>query len=153
MTFRAYRLANARYAESAFDGQGARRYGGRWNPIGSAVVYLADSLALAALEVLVHTDRPALLERYVWFEVRLPEALVLDLAPADLPDDWRRSPEPESTVGIGAAWLKSGASAVLRVPSVVVPLHHNFMLDPAHVDAAAIEIAPPQPFAFDRRLA
>ena len=56
MSITAWRIVRARFADSAFDGEGARRYGGRWNSRGTRMVYTAGSQALAALEMLVHLD-------------------------------------------------------------------------------------------------
>lgn len=152
MTLTAYRLTKAKHAATAFSGEGARLFGGRWNAVGTPVVYLADSLALAALETLVHLERPGVLEGFVFHEVSLDDALVLALADADLPDDWRASPEPAGTVAIGEAWVQSGASLALRVPSAVVPRAHNILLNPAHPDRGALHIEGPWAFAFDARL-
>lgn len=150
---RAFRLTKAKYADTAFSGEGARLYGGRWSPPGLAVVYLAESLPLAALEILVHLERPAVLAGYVYFQVRCPDELVLTLADEDLPTDWRSSPEPVSTVSIGSAWISEKASLLLRVPSTVVPGSYNFLLDPAHPAFAELEIDGPFDFEFDPRLA
>jgi RES domain-containing protein len=152
LTLTAYRLTRATYAETAFDGEGAKLYGGRWNPVGVPVVYLAESLPLAALETLVHLERPRGLEAYVYFEVAFTDQLVLALAEEHLPPDWQDSPEPASTVAIGEAWLRSQASLLLRVPSVVVPRSYNYLLNPAHPDQEQVLIRGPYPFKFDSRL-
>jgi RES domain-containing protein len=152
LTLTAYRLTKARYADTAFDGEGARLNGGRWNPVGVAVVYLAESLPLAALETLVHLERPSVLEAYVYFEAAFVDQLALTLAEDDLPPDWQASPEPASTVAIGEAWLRSQASLLLRVPSIVVPKSYNYLLNPAHPDREQLLIKGPYPFKFDSRL-
>ena len=152
MTLTAYRLTKAKYADTAFDGEGARVNGGRWNPVGTSVVYLSDSLPLAALETLVHLERAVVLEAYIYFEVSFESEGVLDLAPKDLPEDWRANPEPASTVAIGAAWLLSQASPLLRVPSVVIPKNYNYLLNPGHPERNKLEVQGPFPFSFDARL-
>jgi RES domain-containing protein len=116
------------------------------------VVYLAESLPLAALETLVHLERPRGLEAYVYFEVAFTDQLVLALAEEHLPPDWQDSPEPASTVAIGEAWLRSQASLLLRVPSVVVPRSYNYLLNPAHPDQEQVLIRGPYSFKFDSRL-
>jgi RES domain-containing protein len=148
----AYRLTKARYAETAFSGEGARLYGGRWSPPGLPVVYLADSLPLALLEVLVHLERQAVLEAYVYFKVAFPDDLLLVLDDSDLPEDWRSDPEPLSTTEIGAAWLRERASLLLRVPSAVVPVNHAYLLNPLHPAMAEVDIEGPFPFDLDPRL-
>jgi RES domain-containing protein len=152
LTLAAYRLTKARYADTAFDGEGARLNGGRWNPVGVPVVYLAESLPLAALETLVHLERPRVLSAYVYFEVAFVAELVLAVAEDDLPPDWQANPEPASTVAIGEAWLRSQASLLLRVPSVVVPKSYNYLLNPVHPDREKVLIKGPYPFTFDSRL-
>lgn len=152
MTLTAYRLTKARYANTAFDGEGARLNGGRWNPVGVSVVYLAESLPLAALETLVHLERPRVLEAYVYFEAAFTDELVLAVAEDDLPPDWQADPEPASTVAIGEAWLKSQDSLLLRVPSVVVPKSYNYLLNPVHPGREKVFVKGPYPFRFDSRL-
>lgn len=152
MTLKAYRVTKAKFAETAFDGEGAYLHGGRWNPVGVAVVYLADSLALAVLETLVHLERPRALDAYAYFEVAFASELALAVTERDLPPDWHADPEPASTVAIGEAWLKSKASLLLRVPSVVVPQGYNYLLNPAHPDRDRVVIDGPHPLRFDARL-
>ncbi len=148
----AWRLVKARHADGAFSGEGARRYGGRWNRPGTAVVYLADSLALAALEQFVHLGRAHASMAFVAFRVRIPADLVEELPTRDLPANWRQQPPPRQTMDIGSRWAAGGASAVLRVPSVVVPVEHNYVLNPNHADFARIDIDAPVPFGFDPRM-
>ena len=137
----------------AFDGEGARLYGGRWNSPGIPMVYTAQSQSLAVLEMLVHLDTPDLLEKYVFFEVSLDEALILILAETDLPRDWKSDPPPVRLRAIGDAWATSLASVALRVPSSVIPAEFNYLLNPKHKDFDKIEIGKLQPFRYDARLA
>lgn len=150
---RAFRLVKARHAERAFEGEGARRWGGRWNPPGVRVVYASESVALAALELLVHLEESALLAHHVVCAVRFPEALVEALDPAALPADWRASPPPLPLQELGGAWLRESRSALLAVPSAIVPSEQNFLLNPAHRDFRRVRRDPPIPFALDPRLA
>jgi RES domain-containing protein len=152
LILKAYRLSKATYADRAFDGEGARLNGGRWNAVGTPVVYLADSLPLAVLETLVHLERSRVLDSFVWFEVAFEDALVLSLPDEDLPADWQSNPEPASTVAIGDTWTRRRASVLLRVPSAVVPQSGLYLLNPAHPDFGKVEIDKPLPFAFDTRL-
>lgn len=121
--------------------------------MGTRLVYLGASLALAALETLVHTPRFKLLEEsYVYFEARFPETLLLTLDPAELPEDWRAAEIPKSTQRIGDAWVQSRASLVLSVPSRVMPQERNYLLNPEHPDRAELELEGPFAFEFDERL-
>ncbi len=150
----AWRILKARYAATAFDGEGARLYGGRWNSAGRPVVYLGCTPAIAALEVLAHNARPALLEAsYVIIEARLPDSAVLDLDAAALPPGWGDAADSRSAAAIGDAWLASGASLALRVPSAVLPLERNLVVNVRHPRYAEMQLGEPRPFRFDPRLA
>ncbi len=147
----AWRITMARHAGTAFDGEGARIEGGRWNSPGLSVVYVAETAALAALEMLVHLD-PGFLPEYVRIPCVFNEALVVDLDRNQLPANWQSSPAPTELQQLGDAWLKSGSSAILRVPSAVVDIESNYLLNPLHPDFARIEIGPASAFEFDVRL-
>jgi RES domain-containing protein len=152
VTVRAWRIVQAEHAATAFSGDGARKHGGRWNSPGLPVVYTAGSISLAMLEMLVHLPSQALLKRYVLFEVTFDEALVTAIDPQTLPRTWRTFPPPAAVQQIGDAWLPAEGSAVLRVPSVLVPDESNYLLNPAHRDFARITIGPKQPARLDPRL-
>lgn len=113
-----WRLVKVPYAESAFDGEGAHRYGGRFNSPGWAVVYTSESLALATLEILVNLPTDRLLDSYVAFRARLPDERVDDLSPEVLPPNWRANPTPASVRAVGDAWLSPDARlhCACRVP-------------------------------------
>jgi RES domain-containing protein len=140
-------------ANAAFDGEGARRAGGRWNPRGVAVVYASETLSLAALELLVHADPALLPEDLVAIPAEIPETLrVRRIEPAELPRGWRRHPPPEELAQIGASWAAKLETAVLSVPSALVPQERNFVLNPAHAEFRRIRIGKPEAFALDARL-
>jgi RES domain-containing protein len=137
----------------AFDGEGARLYGARWNHPGTALVYTAGSLALAALELLVHVDTDLAPSGLLAIPADIPEELKFEaLEPASLPRDWRSYPAPETLKDIGTRWIERGASAVLAVPSAVIPTERNYLLNPRHADFSRITIGQPTPFEFDPRL-
>ncbi len=152
MIIRAWRITKAKYAAAAFSGGAAKAYGGRWNTTGTSVVYTAGSNSLAILEMLVHLQADDLLRRYVIFEVSFDEMLVKTVAPATLPKRWRRSPSPATVQQVGDRWVAAGSSAVLRLPSAIVPTEWNYLLNPAHGDFAKIAIGRKQPIKFDPRL-
>ena len=152
MIVTAWRLVKTRYLAGAFDGEGAREYGGRWNGPGMAVVYLAESLSLAALEVLVHLQDTGPLPAYSAIPVRFDARLLKSLPRGDLPGNWRASPPPVSLRALGDRWVQSGKSAVLAVPSAVVEAERLFLVNPAHPVFARIHIGRARPFAFDARL-
>ncbi len=149
---RAYRIVKRRHAASAFSGDGAMQYPGRWNVLGSPVVYASAHVSLAILEMLVHADRASLIPGYVFFEVQFDERLVHAVAPKSLPTNWRDSPAPDSLARLGDDWLRSDRSAVLRVPSAVVPMEHNYVLNPGHPAFSSIRISVPFDLDVDGRL-
>ena len=148
----AWRLVKSRHARAAFDGEGARLYGGRWNSPGTRVAYASDSVALAALEVLAHLQSTAVLQSYSLATIRFPESVVETLDPASLPLAWRRFPSPPENQAIGDTWVAEGRSLVLRVPSAIVPSASNYLINPAHAGFIAAVIDTPERFAFDPRL-
>ena len=148
----AWRLTKTRLLTTAWDGEGARRTGGRWNSVGTAVVYTAATLSLALVETLVHLPS-GILPAYSAQRADFDESLVAILEDEDLPADWKSDPLPASTRAIGDEWVRAGESSVLRVPSVVVPIEFNYVLRPRHPAFAQITVGPPMPFPFDPRLA
>ncbi len=146
-----WRLLTARFVDSAFTGEGARLYGGRWNRKGVPMVYTAGSQSLAMLEMLVQ-DEP-LRARYVMIQVDVPKSLTIERVTArELPADWRSLAGREQTQAIGSAWAKRNLSAVLAVPSAVIPLETNYLLNPRHPAFSKIEIGVPQDFVTDLQL-
>ena len=146
-----WRLLTARFANTAFTGDGARLYGGRWNRKGVPMVYAAGSQSLATLEMLVQDD--PLRARYVMIPATLPNNLKIErIAVDELPADWRDRSAREYTQTVGTTWAKRKSSAVLAVPSVVIPAEHNYLLNPLHPSFAKIEIGEPQDFITDLRL-
>jgi RES domain-containing protein len=152
VNFTAWRIVKRKYRKSAFTGDGARRYGGRWNSRGVAVVYVAQSQSLAALETLAHLDSAELLRYYVAIPVSFDSRLVIDVAVSWLPKNWKTYPAPKILRTTGDAWVSSGQSAVLRVPSVLVPSESNFLLNPNHPEYVNLDIGEPLRFSFDPRL-
>jgi RES domain-containing protein len=152
VTVRAYRVLKAKYAAAAFDGEGARLYGGRWNSPGVGVVYASESLSLAVLEILVDLQTNAPLPSYVSFTVEVPEAVIEELPAAALPADWREFPAPPAVQALGDAWVARGSSAALRVPSAVLATAHNYLLNPAHPNFARLTITGPEPLDVDPRV-
>jgi RES domain-containing protein len=152
VTIRAWRIVKAKHAATAFSGEGARKFGGRWNTPGVPVVYTAGSASLAILEMLVHLQAPELMKRYAIIEVTFDDALMTEVAVSALPKTWRKSPPSPAVQRIGNAWLAGGRSAVLRVPSSIVPSEWNYLLNPALPDFKNIIIGSKQSVQFDSRL-
>ena len=148
----AWRLVKARHAAHAFDGEGARLYGGRWNSPTTKMVYTSQSAALAVLELLVHLNNSAVLASYVLFSARFDDKLVTRLDRSRLPKNWRTFPAPAALQALGDQWVKSRTSLVLGVPSVVVDGETNYLINPEHPDINALTISAPKRFDFDQRL-
>jgi RES domain-containing protein len=148
----AWRIVKARHVGTAFDGEGPRLRGGRWNSPGTAVVYTSQSISLAVLETLVHFDRESPLPELVVVSCGFPDHLMSEIDGSALQDHWRSYPAPPELQRIGDEWIKSGRSAVLAVPSAIIESERNYLLNPQHAAFSAIEIGAPQPFGFDLRL-
>ena len=149
----ACRIVQTGYAATAFDGEGARLYGGRWNSAGTPMVYTSSSLSLATLELLVHTeDLSVIYDRYVVIPVSFDASLVRKLDLHRLPADWK-APRPISrTQLLGDQWIAAGTSAVLEVPSAVTEREVNYLLNPAHPDFSKILLGTTEAFRPDERL-
>jgi len=146
-----WRMTTAPHAAAAFTGEGARRYGGRWNPKGIPMVYTAGSQSLAMLEMLVQDD--PLRAHYVMIPVTLPDRLKIEtLPPGVLPLDWRTPESRPLLQDMGADWYQRGSSAVLAVPSAVIPSEANYLLNPHHPAFGRIRIGAPEVFVTDLRL-
>jgi RES domain-containing protein len=149
----AFRVVKEKHAADAFTGEGSRRFGGRWNHKGLAVVYLSDTLALAALEQFIHIGREGLHISFVFFSIEIPDHVTVnDIEIDSLPEDWRREPPPQSTKNLGTEWAKSKSSVLLRVPAVILPIGSNYIVNIAHPEFKEIKISDPEPFSFDSRM-
>jgi RES domain-containing protein len=148
---RVWRICYRRHRR--FNGEGARLYGGRWNHPGTAVVYTSGSLSLSALELFVHIDLDVFPTELVAIPVDVPDNIGVDTVKlASLPKNWRRYPAPEALKDIGTTWAAKGATAILAVPSAVIPEERNYLLNPAHRDFKRIRIGKPMPFRFEPRM-
>jgi RES domain-containing protein len=142
---RVFRVCRAIHAK--LDGEGARRVGARWNSPGHAVVYMAESVALAVLENLVHMRRKDFPTGYVVVGAAIPTQMEI------LSEDRLRAEYGDlSTQALGDRWVVSQRTAILRVKSVVVPGECNYLLNPKHPDFPLIVAELPIPFRFDERL-
>ncbi|MEI8294253.1 MAG: RES family NAD+ phosphorylase [bacterium] len=146
----AYRIVNHKWRTSAFDGEGARIHGGRWNHPGVSCVYLASSRALAALELLVHLTPKTQSIRFTFLEVSLESMSIEKIA--TLPVGWNDALPSGATREIGTEWLRSKRSPVLQVPSVLIPDEPNYLLNPRHPDCENFFPVRARDFFFDPRL-
>ncbi len=127
--------------------------GGRWTPKGVRAVYTSSSLALAALELLVHLAKEDMGTVFVAISADIPNNLQIDaIAPDQLLENWRDTPAPAALSAIGRKWLQASQTAVLSVPSAVIAVERNFLLNPEHPGFERIKINQPEEFSFDSRL-
>jgi RES domain-containing protein len=153
---RVYRIYRKQRREAAFTGEGARATGARWNLPGTPMVYTSSTVSLCLLEFFVHFDPNAADMGQLGLECRwadIPETLPrLDIQESDLPHNWKEIPWPQSTQELGSKWIVEARHVVISVPSVVVPMERNFLLNPAHPAFSKINLGPPSEIEIDTRL-
>jgi RES domain-containing protein len=135
------------------DGEGAYLYGGRWNFPYTAIVYTSPTLSLAILEYLVHLDTDLVPTNVVTLSATIPDAIPIErIHVSSLPHNWRTVQIHPALQRLGTDWVNRGETAVLQVPSAIVPPEHNILLNPNHPDFERITWYKPTPFIFDSRL-
>lgn len=152
MSVRLWRVCNPAFGSDPFDGEGARLAGGRWNSEGVPVVYCAGSLALAVLEVLVNAQLNLCLSAYQAIPVDIDEKYIQKLDEQSLPAGWSQSPAPYSVRRIGDEWASSRSSLALEIPSAVIPIEKNYMINPLHAVFQKLVIGDPISLPIDDRL-
>jgi RES domain-containing protein len=137
-----YRLHRA--VRAAGDYTGALLAGGRWNPPGTALLYTAQHLSLACLEILVHLDKAQLPPEYVWSSTQLPNE----------PSLFQTANIRELTAcrTAGQEWAEAAKELAVRVRSVVIPEEFNVLVNPKHRLYGELVWSDRQPFQFDSRL-
>lgn len=149
---RIFRICRERYAAEAFNGDGARRFGGRWNSRGTPMVYSSCSLSLAAIELFVHLEPSQAPPDLVSIAAELPDGEpTLQWSIADLPMSWSTD-ELGPVRRLGDTWIESHSSLAVRVPSVPIPQEWNLLLNPRHPRMRELKIEQPEPFRFDARM-
>jgi RES domain-containing protein len=153
----AWRVCPAKHAidgATAFSGIGARLHGGRWNSKGVTVAYASETLSLSALEFLVHADVKQLRTLpLVACAASWPDALAVEhMDESKLPGGWRDTPPPRALADYGDLWVRQSRTAILLVPSAIVPGERNVIMNPNHSDARRITYAAPGVFSYDPRL-
>lgn len=150
---RVWRIVPKRRYSQAFSGEGARLYGGRWNPPGIRVVYTSATLSLAALEYFVHVSKETRPDDLVSISLEIPQNVRMErVSDSKLPVNWRTYPAADELKEIGRKWIKKGATAILAVPSAVIPQELNYLINPDHADFKKMKISKPVPFNLDERM-
>jgi len=145
------RIVKRKYAQPAFDGEGASRYPGRWNSRGTPMVYTAESRALALLEMLVHFENESLLrEAFVVIAVTIPKDCIW--RPPSFPEHWPTEPAGEASRAFGVHWVRQGTAAAMAVPSIIVPAETIYILNPRHPDFSRLSIGATEGLTVGNRL-
>jgi RES domain-containing protein len=145
-----YRLTRKKYVND-LSGAGAKAFGGRWNSIGMAMLYLTSSRSLAVLEVLVHLPPLLIPDDYYMITIEAPD----DFGVVDnkhLPENWQESPDEHNFKQIGDKFLRENKKLLLKVPSSIVTEEFNYLANPLHVMASKLKVVAITPFSFDSRL-
>ena len=148
----AWRITSEKHVGTAFSGEGAEEYGGRFNSVGIPIVYTSESVSLATLELLAKAGGRQRLSGRVVLPVTFEESQGIALDEEDLPEGWDDRPYGPASQQVGDKWIQSEESLVLRVPSVVVPEEHNYLINPEHPEFEELEIGEPRPLDVDPRL-
>ncbi|WKN42903.1 RES family NAD+ phosphorylase [Tunicatimonas pelagia] len=144
-----YRLVRRPYANQ-LDGRGAALFGGRWNSMGSPVIYTAQHRSLAVLEYRVNNPLPV--PDLMMVSVEVPGNNVTQIAIADLPKDWASYSFESPCAHLGDQWVQSQETLLLQVPSVVVPQEHNILINPIHPQMKQVKVLDVLPFIIDARI-
>ncbi len=145
-----YRIARSIYAED-LSGTGARMVGGRWNSKGIALLYTAESRALAAMELAVRVDFSRKPKDLVMVTIGLPKDVKIT-EPEKLPEDWYQFPHRALTRQIGDKFVLENKGLVLKVPSAVVKGDYNYLVNPLHFNFKYVRILNTTSFGLDERL-
>ncbi|MBW1214402.1 RES family NAD+ phosphorylase [Pantoea allii] len=147
-----YRMTKTRYLGSAWSGFGAREGGGRWNSVGVSMVYASETASLTMLETLIHLQSASVLDSFTLLSIEVPDRLIEWVDINQLPADWAAPEGPAALRLFGDAWVQSGGSVALRVPSALSPVESNYLLNPEHpAFNAIVKQARDIPFRFDAR--
>ncbi len=149
---RIWRICRKPVARSPLDGRGGLVVAGRWHTPRRLVSYSSESLALASLEVLVHSDLDLLPDDLMAIEIDVPPKVkVAEVKVRDLLRNWRKHPAPSRLQTIGNEWLDRGRTTLLKVPSALVPTESNFLVNPMHPGFSELRVVRRFKFAFDSR--
>jgi RES domain-containing protein len=145
-----YRISNCQFI-SDLSGEGAYKYGGRWNSKGVHMLYTAGSAALALLESVVHI--PNIINvSYCLAAIEVPAQKIAVIHEEELPADWQMNPPPDHLKKIGNSFIASNDHLVLKIPSVILPQEFNYLINPYHKDFAGVKILTREPLNIDKRL-
>ena len=125
----------------------------RWNSKDTKVIYTAESKALACLENVVHRNSKGLQKNFMQMNILVPDEIEMkEIKIGGLNPDWKEFMRMSYTQSIGDEWVRAGETAILKVPSAIVPGDSNFLLNPAHKDFKKIKLLKTLAFQFDSRI-
>lgn len=145
-----WRIVKEKRIATAFNVEGAKKAGGRWNSMGTPIVYTSESLALATLEIKVHLPSYKLLKAYKCLSIQFDAKYAVKLSLS--PSGWNTDPPGSASMLVGDQWIDDGISAVLEVPSVIIPGERNYLINPNHTDFLKMVIGPPVDYPYDSRI-
>ena len=147
-----YRVANVKYKDLTLSGIGAEKVGGRWNEIGTRAVYCSENISLALLEYYVHSENIAYLPKEILVaKIQFPDDLVIEELD-ELPERWNQHPYSSKTTVIFTNLAKDRKIFALRVPSTIVGLESNIILNPLYKEFGKVEIIDFIELPIDERL-
>ena len=144
-----YRLATSEFAYD-LSGEGAKIYGGRWNPVGLAAVYISEFISLSILEILVRANKFTSPDTYTLLSIQIPESSTVTIELKKLKSEWQTS--IEYTRSTGEEFLRDNQTLILKVPSAIVTQEHNFLINPLHKDFKKVKIVNSELLELDKRL-
>lgn len=148
-----YRITRKRYEDKVLSGEGGRKVASRWNFKGDPIVYTSSTRSLALLEMLVHMDMEDMrMMDLIICEINIPESLTMHtLSGSALPENWNQTPFSNGTQKYWREFTSTDKTAVLRVPSVIIPQEWNYLIDPLHKDVKRIKVRTCNPLRIDQR--
>jgi RES domain-containing protein len=147
-----YRIAKAEYAGD-ISGRGAELYGGRWNSPGNKVVYSTSTASLALLETVAWTSMATLLAGgFVLIVLECPEKSIKEIAPSELSKYWNRLEAYPETQKIGDTWIQKADTLLLRVPSAILSMESNVLINPAHTLMSEVKMTETYDLHLDARV-
>ena len=149
---RVYKIVRKPYSKTPLDGEGSFLFGGRWSSPGIRIAYTAEHLSLAMIEYFVHIDANDPPKDLVVVAADIPANVSRVVRSTHkLPSNWRQVPAPPGLAAIGDSFAEQRKSAILVLPSALVPSESNWLINPLHPESAGIKMHPPEPFQYDAR--
>ena len=144
-----YRFARAEFSNN-LTGEGARRFGGRWNSPGNAILYTSFTISLALLELLIHSASYDEIVSNQLIEIEIPNFAYKEVSLLKLKKDWYE--DEDYSKNIGDDFIAAKSSLLLKVPSAIIPEENNMLINPKHADFNKVKIKMVKTFRFDVRL-